>query len=685
MWIYIRIMTALRNIPFRNLLAGVTLSQLGDVCFIVALPWLVLQMTGSAAVLGSVLVAVAIPRAALMLLGGAVSDRISARTVLLAANIALTLCVAAIALLAFRHALALWMLYALAIAFGITDAFTMPAFKVLIPAVVPREELTAANSMLQSATQVCLLGGGALAGLLIQRFGVVPALAIDSCSFVFLIVAVAGTKTAQAVRLHAKSLIASVHEGVVYVMRDASTRTLLVVIGAVNFCLIGATQVGIAALVHVRFGSAAYYGALVTTVAIGSLLGILLAGIIRLPAGVPQAVLAASDRRNRHDLTGQRRGGGIHQRARRFGVAGKRRPGSPGPRDESRRALIGRPCARVARRERNHRAGEPEPALRCCGMLSCDRCRRGLDGRLAGLPLLSTFRMLTRGRWLQLLGASLAVSGCSGTGSAVRIGSLDSDENVTVAEIYALALQRAKIPFERRMRSGDLTTAIAALQRGEIDVLPAYVKTMDGRGWTGAPPNAVDPRDVHGITALAPAPMNASPALATTGFVAERYWLVSLSKCAELAPQLRLAATHDFLAPGGMLEHLQRAYGGFRFKSVTAVEPGKQYDALGAEEADIANAFTTDPAIAERDFNLLFDDRRFWPRYSVTPLVRDASLRVHPELSATLDRVSGMLNMYAIQAIAMHLDLQLLDPPNEADYFFQVHRRLARKEQGGAP
>jgi hypothetical protein len=286
-------MALFRSWVFRNLLIGLTISQLGDVAFMVALPWLVLQMTGSSAVLGSVLVAVAIPRAGLMLLGGAVSDRIPAKTILIVGNVALTLCVAAVAMLAFHHALALWMLYILAVIFGVADAFTIPAIKVLVPAIVSKDQITAANSLLQSATQVCLLAGGAVAGILIQRFSVVPALAIDAGSFLFLIGAIAVIKTPPDDRLHTSSLLASVRDGIAYAVREPTTRTLIVVIAAVNFCLTGATQIGLVALIASRFGSAAYYGSLVTTVAVGSLVGIALAGIIR-PSNIPGAVLGAA-------------------------------------------------------------------------------------------------------------------------------------------------------------------------------------------------------------------------------------------------------------------------------------------------------------------------------------------------------------------------------------------------------
>ncbi len=62
---------------FRLLWAGASISLFGDQFYLVALPWLVLQITGSGLALGTVLMAAAIPRAVFMLMGGAVTDRVS--------------------------------------------------------------------------------------------------------------------------------------------------------------------------------------------------------------------------------------------------------------------------------------------------------------------------------------------------------------------------------------------------------------------------------------------------------------------------------------------------------------------------------------------------------------------------------------------------------------------------------
>src|SRR5512143_3576336 len=73
----------LRNGHFVLWWLGATTSLLGDQFYIVALPWIVLQLTGSAVAMGTVAMCTGIPRAALMLMGGAVTDRISSRRVLL--------------------------------------------------------------------------------------------------------------------------------------------------------------------------------------------------------------------------------------------------------------------------------------------------------------------------------------------------------------------------------------------------------------------------------------------------------------------------------------------------------------------------------------------------------------------------------------------------------------------------
>ncbi len=156
-----------------------------------------------------------------------------------------------------------------------------------------------------------------------------------------------------------------------------------------------------------------------------------------------------------------------------------------------------------------------------------------------------------------------------------------------------------------------------------------------------------------------------------------------LTKGADIARQLRFAATSDFLASGAALEGLQRLYGGFKFKKVFTFDPGGQYDALNRGDADVANGFTTDPKIVEKQLIVLRDDKRFWPQYNVAPVIRLATIHSHPRVRIVLNRISRMLTEYTVQQLNMRLDLLHMDPHDVAEDFVAANTPLASHERAG--
>jgi len=71
---------------FRLLAGGQFTSTVGDYCYAVALPWLVLSNGGGAVLLGTVLACYGVPRTALIPVGGVLADKVGPRTVMLAAD-----------------------------------------------------------------------------------------------------------------------------------------------------------------------------------------------------------------------------------------------------------------------------------------------------------------------------------------------------------------------------------------------------------------------------------------------------------------------------------------------------------------------------------------------------------------------------------------------------------------------
>lgn len=290
--------------------------------------------------------------------------------------------------------------------------------------------------------------------------------------------------------------------------------------------------------------------------------------------------------------------------------------------------------------------------------------------------------MITRRNSLGLIAGAFALGSCArGSNHKIRIASNSSDENAAIAEIYASALERGRVPVERHMRLGNDMSVMAALEKGDIDLYPGLVRSATKtpralQGDSDALNDAARPRYRHryGVTWLAHAPANETSCLLTTPLVAQKYWLLQLTKCAEVAAQLRFAASHEFLAAGALGE-LQRVYGPFRFKSITAYDQGAQYDALGREDADVADGFTTDPRLVERQFIALRDDKMFWGQRNIAPIVRVDALIAWPSIRPLLDRVSRILTDYAVLEINRRLDLPFMDAREVGEDFVFQHLR----------
>ena len=144
----------LRERNFRLLFIGSTISLLGDQFYFVAMPWLILQQTGSAVAMGTIMMAGAVPRTVLMLMGGAVSDRTSPRRIMMITAGTRAILVTVLGGLISLHLLHTWQLYAMAALFGTADAFDAPAGQAFIPFLVKPEQLVAAISVSQVRTQL---------------------------------------------------------------------------------------------------------------------------------------------------------------------------------------------------------------------------------------------------------------------------------------------------------------------------------------------------------------------------------------------------------------------------------------------------------------------------------------------------------------------------------------------------
>jgi MFS family permease len=180
----VRLFAPLRHRDFRLLWSGMCVSLLGDGVFLVAMAWQVYALSNAPTALALVGIAMTVPTIAFLLIGGAISDRLDRRRIMLSADVVRAVAVGAMALLSLTGALELWHMVALVAVYGVGTAFFQPAFDAIVPDVLPAGELAQANSLDQFVRPLALrLAGPAFGGLLIDAVGVGSAFALDAASF----------------------------------------------------------------------------------------------------------------------------------------------------------------------------------------------------------------------------------------------------------------------------------------------------------------------------------------------------------------------------------------------------------------------------------------------------------------------------------------------------------------------
>ncbi len=164
------------------------ISNVGTQIQTVALGWLVYDLTGSAALLGGIALARAIPTIFLSLFGGTLADQVDRRMLMLISQTILALFSGLLAIAIQSGLTNITILYAFAVLTAAASAVSVPTTQAFIPALVDRERLPNALTLNVLAFNVAAVVGPAVGGLVIGGLGVAAAYWIDAVSF-FVVVA----------------------------------------------------------------------------------------------------------------------------------------------------------------------------------------------------------------------------------------------------------------------------------------------------------------------------------------------------------------------------------------------------------------------------------------------------------------------------------------------------------------
>ena len=215
----VNLLTPFRHRDFRLLWAGMTVSLVGDGIFLVAMAWQAYELWNAPAALSLLGIGMTIPTIAFLLPAGVLSDRLDRRSLMLCADIARAVIIAALAVLSLTGLLTFWELLVIVALYGVATAFFTPAFEAIVPDIVPAPDLAAANALDQFVRPITLrLAGPAIGGVLVAVVSTGGAFAVDAASFVASTIAIVLMRPRAHQRSqHVSSSVSAVKEGLRFV------------------------------------------------------------------------------------------------------------------------------------------------------------------------------------------------------------------------------------------------------------------------------------------------------------------------------------------------------------------------------------------------------------------------------------------------------------------------------------
>jgi osmoprotectant transport system substrate-binding protein len=264
-------------------------------------------------------------------------------------------------------------------------------------------------------------------------------------------------------------------------------------------------------------------------------------------------------------------------------------------------------------------------------------------------------------------GAALTLAACSNsdplTGSGggddsgsgdktIAVGSAGFAESEIIAEIYAQALEANGYTVERTMQIGQRDAYVAALDDGSIDLVPDYTGNLLQFYDEGN--EAVTSEEVYtalgealpdGYEVLDQAAAEDKDSYNVTKEFADQYGLESLSDLAEIDGTIVIGGNPELAERPYGPTGLQEIYGvpadNIEFEPISDSGGPLTVEALLSGNVDLANIYTTTPAIADNELVTLEDPENMILPQNVVPLINSDSAT--DEVAEILNTVSAEL------------------------------------------
>jgi osmoprotectant transport system substrate-binding protein len=269
------------------------------------------------------------------------------------------------------------------------------------------------------------------------------------------------------------------------------------------------------------------------------------------------------------------------------------------------------------------------------------------------------------------------LSGGSSSGSVV-IGSANFPENEVLAEVYALALQKAGVKVTTKLNIGAREVYYPQVEKGALTIIPEYNGTLltvevdktSAAKTTADVDAALAAKLPSTLTVLNPAPAQDSDSITVSQATAAKYKLKSIADLTPVASQLVLGGPPEFKTRTDGVIGLKSVYG-LTFKNFDPLDESGPItlSALTSGKVQAADVFTTTPQIISDKLVSLADPKNLFAAQNVIPLVYKPALT--PTISATLNAVDAKLTTSALLALDVKVIVDKQDYTTAAQQWLQ--------------
>ena len=278
----------------------------------------------------------------------------------------------------------------------------------------------------------------------------------------------------------------------------------------------------------------------------------------------------------------------------------------------------------------------------------------------------------------------ITFSGCARRSDRIVIGSKNFTEQLILGELFAQMIEaRTHLPVERRFYLAGTFICQQAILSGRIDIYPEYTGTALAAVLKEKPSGSKSEvyRRVKeeyerrfNLTLGPSLGFDDTFAMVIRGDDARKLQLKTISQAATYTPKWHAGFGYEFMERADGYKGLVSTYG-LRFAGEPRImDLGLLTRALKDRQVDLIAGNNTDGLIPALDLAVLDDDRHYFPPYEAVPVVRQNTLKIHPEVGAALAELGGRISDDDMRRLNYAVDGQHRDATEVVREFLQSRK-----------